>query len=93
MLEIANKKVFKIMTLLDDLVLIYSFKTITLRPVHSIWFVKHVFSANIWFVKSSITIAKYKSKVIKSNPELSPTELQTMLTISFKLVYFILNSS
>ena len=32
-----------------------------------VWFMKYVFSANIWFDKTSTRIVKYKSQVIKSN--------------------------
>ena len=44
------------------------FNTIILCSVHSIWFVKYLFSAKIWFVKSSTRIMKCKSQVIKLNP-------------------------
>ena len=44
------------------------FKTIILCSVHSIWFVKYVFSAKIWFVKTLTRIVKYESRVVKSNP-------------------------
>ena len=36
--------------------------------VHSLWFVKYMFSTKIWFVKSSTKIVKYESRVVKSNP-------------------------
>ena len=48
--------------------LIVGFKTIILCSVHSLWFVKYMFSAKIWFMKTSTRIVKYKSQVIKSNP-------------------------
>ena len=35
------------------------------------WFVKYAFSAKIWFLKTSTTIAKYKSRAIKLNPGLT----------------------
>ena len=38
--------------------------------VHSIQFVKLTFPAKIWFVKTSTRIMKYKSRVLKSNPDL-----------------------
>ena len=44
------------------------FKNIFLWSAHSLWFMKFVFSAKIWFMKTSTWIVKYKSRVIKSNP-------------------------
>ena len=38
--------------------------------VHSIQFVKLAFPAKIWFVKTSTRIVKYKSRVLKLNPDL-----------------------
>ena len=38
--------------------------------LHSMQFVKCVFSAKIWLVKISTRIVKYKSRVVKSNPVL-----------------------
>ena len=46
-----------------------SFKTIILCSVHSVWFMKYVFSAKIWFVKTSTRIVKCESRVVKSDPE------------------------
>ena len=46
------------------------FKVIILCSFHSIWFVKYVFSAKLRFVKPSTRLVKYKSRVLKSNPEL-----------------------
>ena len=69
-LVIVDKNIFKIMTLPNnfcDLVLISSFKTIILCCVHSIWFVKYMFSAEIWFVKTLSWIMKYESQLLKSN--------------------------
>ena len=47
-------------------------RPLILCTVHSIWFVKYVFSAKIWSVKTSIRIVKYESRarVAKSNPGL-----------------------
>ena len=45
-----------------------SFKTIIFYFVHSIWFVKYVLFAKLWFAKTATRIVKYKSWVIKSNP-------------------------
>ena len=39
-----------------------------LCSVHSIRFVKYVFSAKIYFVKTSTRIVKHESRVVKSNP-------------------------
>ena len=36
--------------------------------LHSIWFMKYEFSAEIWFVKTSNRIMKYESQVVKVNP-------------------------
>ena len=44
------------------------FSTIILCFVHSVWFVKYVFSAKIWFLKASTKIVKYESPVLKLNP-------------------------
>ena len=44
------------------------FKTIILRSFHFQWFVKYMFSAKISFVKTSTSIVKYESRVVKSNP-------------------------
>ena len=45
------------------------FKAIILCFVYSVPFVKYQFSAKIWFVKTSTIIMKYKSRVVKSNPD------------------------
>ena len=45
-----------------------SFKTIILCSLHSMRFMKYVFSAKIWFVKTSTRVVKYELEVIKSNP-------------------------
>ena len=45
------------------------FKTIILCSVHSIWFEKDVFSAKLWFVKTSTGIVKHESRVVKSSPD------------------------
>ena len=37
-------------------------KTIILCSVHSTWFVKYLFSAKLWFVKTSTRIVKYESR-------------------------------
>ena len=42
------------------------FKTIIFCSVQSLWFVKYMFSAKIWLVKTRIV--KYESRVVKSNP-------------------------
>ena len=68
MLEIIDKNAFKVITFPDNLVLITGFKMIILCSVHSIWFVKFVFSAKKWFVKTKTQIMKYESRVFKSNP-------------------------
>ena len=43
------------------------FKIIILCSVHSLWFVRYVFSAKIWFVKTWTRIVKCESRVVKSN--------------------------
>ena len=66
LLEVMDKNVFKIMTLLNDSVLICKFEDH--NPVFCSLLVKCVFSAKIWFKKTSTRIMKYESWVIKSNP-------------------------
>ena len=44
-------------------------KTIILCSVYSIWFVKYMFSAKIWSMKTSTRIVKYESWVVKSNTD------------------------
>ena len=66
LLEVVDKNVFKIMTLLNDSVLICKFEDHNL--VFCSLLVKCVFSAKIWFKKTSTRIMKYESWVIKSNP-------------------------
>ena len=44
------------------------FKTIILCSVHRKYFIKYVFSAKIWLVKTSTKTVKYESRVNKSNP-------------------------
>ena len=51
------------------LYLFAGFRAIILCSVHPKWFVKFVFSAKVWFVKTSTRIVKYESLVVKSNPE------------------------
>ena len=48
------------------------FKTVILCSVHSIWFVKYVLAAKMWFVKTSFRIMKYESQDVKSNPKHCP---------------------
>ena len=48
--------------------LLAGFTITILCSVHSMWFVKYVFFAKIWFMKTSTRIVKTKSRVIKSNP-------------------------
>ena len=43
-------------------------KPIILRSVHTIWFMKYICFAEIWFVKTSTGIVKHESRVIKLNP-------------------------
>ena len=43
------------------------FKTLILCSGHSIWFVKYLLSAKIWFLKTSTRIVKCESQVIKLN--------------------------
>ena len=43
-------------------------KIIILCFVHTVWFVKYVFFAKIWFVETSVRIVKYESRIVKSNP-------------------------
>ena len=43
-------------------------KIIILSSALSVWFLKYVFLAKIWFVKLSTRIVKYESRVVKPNP-------------------------
>ena len=63
MLEIVDKNVFKTMALQNNLVHTCrnTCKTIILCFVHSMCFVKYVFPAKIWFVKTSTKIVKCES--------------------------------
>ena len=59
--------------------LLAGFKTIILCSVHSIRFVKYVFFAKIWFVKTSTGIVKYESRVVKLNSgELDSSSLSVL---------------
>ena len=84
MLEIANKNVFKIMAMPKIWYL-----NIILCFVHSIWFVKYVFSTNIWFIKTWTKIIKYISRVVKLNPASIPPlkSLQNLDYLKDKLIY------
>ena len=68
--DIVDKNVFEIISLSNNLALTCRFTTIILCSVHSIWFLKYIFSAKIWFVKTSTRIVIYESRVVKSNPVL-----------------------
>ena len=71
MLEIGDKSFLKLWHRQIIWYLFASFKDIILCSVHSIWFVKCVFSAQIRFVKTLTRIVKHESRVAKSNPEQS----------------------
>ena len=62
MLEIVDKNVFEIMIMPIIGYLFAGFKSTTL------------FSAKIWFVKTSARMTKYESRVVKLNPD-SQSEL------------------
>ena len=62
------KNVFKIMTILHNLVLVYRFYD-HLCLLRSIRFVKYLFPAKIWFVKTSSRTVKYESQVAELNPD------------------------
>ena len=72
MVEIVDKNAFKIIKMSNNLVLLCRYQIIVLFSVLSIQFMKYAFSAEIWFMKTSIRILKFKSRVVKSNPS-SPT--------------------
>ena len=61
MSKIVDKNVFKIVAMLNNLVLACVLFTLYDSRV--------VFSAKTWFVKTSIRIVKYKSQVTKLNPD------------------------
>ena len=67
MLEIINKNVSEIMTMPNNLILAWRFKTIILCFFHSVRLMKYVFYAKIWFMKTSTRIVKSESQVVKSN--------------------------
>ena len=50
------------------LYLFAGFKIIILCSVHPKWFMKFVFSAKMWFMKTSTRIVNYESQVAKLNP-------------------------
>ena len=62
-----DKNVFEIMTLLNDLVLSFWFKDQNL-VFFSVWFIKNVFSAKIWILKTLLIIVKYKLQIVKTSP-------------------------
>ena len=68
MLEIVDKNAFEIWQCRVICYFFVGFKIIMLSSAHSIWFVKYVFLAKTWFVKTSTRIVKYESRVVKSNP-------------------------
>ena len=69
MLEISHKNVLEIWRCQLIWHLIAGFKNIFLWSVHSLWLVKYMCSAKIWFEKTSNWIVKYESRVAKSNPD------------------------
>ena len=87
MLKIVAKNVFKIMTMPNNWVghdhnlAFCSFYTI--REI--------VFSAKIWFVKTSTRVVKYESQVVKSNPPCLTTCF--LLFISFRCDILLTNIS
>ena len=58
-------------------------KTIILCSVSSIWFVKYVFFAKIWFLKTSTRIVKYESRVVKANLVSCPSAFGVTLRTYF----------
>ena len=68
MLKIVDKNVFEVITYQVICYLFAAFKNIILSSVHSIIFMKYVFAAKIWFMKTSARIVKYESQAVKSNP-------------------------
>ena len=85
LLEPVNKNVLRIMTLVNNLVLFVAFKAKVLCSVHFIWFVKHVFSAKIQFVKTSVRIVKYVSQVATHWPIIHHASLNLL---NFDHYYF-----
>ena len=78
LLEPVNKNVLRILTLVNNLVLFVAFKTKVLCSVHSIWFVKHVFSAKIQFLKTSIRIVKCESRIATHWPMIHHASLNLL---------------
>ena len=69
MLETVDKDAFIILTSPNNLLFICRFKAYNLEFYLSVWHEKYLFSAETWFVKTSTRIAKYESRVAKSNPD------------------------
>ena len=72
------------------------FKTIILCYVHSIWFVKHVFSAKRWFVKTSNRIVKCESQVAKLNSDRYPWKFHALnppFWIFSEIAHFVIETS
>ena len=66
--------------------LLAGFKIVILCSGRSIWFVKNVFFAKIWFVKTSTRIVKYESRVVKSSPEAELPALTQSSGKSFRIL-------
>ena len=56
MLEIINNNVFEIITLPNNLIRICRLKIVILCSVFSVWFVKYLFSAKMWFLKPQLEL-------------------------------------
>ena len=73
MLEIVDiKNIFKNYDIAD---LFEGFMPIILCSPHSVWFIKYVFSAEIWVLKITTRITKYKSQVVKLNTDMYDTHV------------------
>ena len=92
MLIIVDKSIFKIITWLNNLVLITGFNTRIFCCVHFIWFMNYIFSTKMWFVKTLSWIVKFKSQVVKWNPALFATYLSFLRLFMESCQSFSVNS-
>ena len=63
-------------------------KPIILRSVHSIWFMKYICLAEMWFVKTSTRIVKHESQVVKLNPVMLQILVNIFRQIKMKNLWF-----
>ena len=64
------------------------FKAYNLCSIHSLWFEKYVFLAEIWFVKISTRTMKYESQVLQSNSAKKGKYLHKISMLIFIRIFF-----